>query len=548
MSKTFVTTLSNPNQTITYVNTLGQTVTTGRSMEVRVIVPDAAGDYPIVFYSHGHTAVPAGTGSSNAKALADLGYIVILPTHLDSLANPQAVRDAYPFDNAASTLHRVADMKYAFDQLPVLMALAPGYTADTATPVMAGHSHGSWTTSLLTGVVPQDTAYTALPSGNPYGLTSLVDARFKASMVLSPPGVTAIADAGPGFDGTSWNGYQMPSILITGTLDERGPLQDYRWRLEGIESAPSTGKHAVVLRDADHFQIGGFSASTAQTAAIVSAMDAFLDAYVRGEPNRLLDPATVLNSNSLYSEVLVKTSTATAGEMRGTESAEQIAGYDTPDLISGFDGADSLSGLGGNDTLVGGSGADQLNGGDGFDFVSYYTATFGVSVDLLYPILNSGDAIGDTFTSIEAIVGSNFADGLFGTETADVMYGAAGDDVMYGRAGDDVLLGTSGNDTMAGGQGDDTYYGTDYVSLDNDQLLIEGTTFGKDLFQGFGSNPGANHDVIRFLNGPFADFADVFANSHQFGTDVVITKDWTNWIVLVAVNKAELSADDFLFG
>jgi Ca2+-binding RTX toxin-like protein len=234
--------------------------------------------------------------------------------------------------------------------------------------------------------------------------------------------------------------------------------------------------------------------------------------------------------------------------LNGGAGADTLDGGAGADTLDGGAGADQLNGGADNDVLIGGAGADQLNGSDGFDFVSYYTATFGVSVDLLYPILNSGDAIGDTFTSIEAIVGSNFADGLFGTETADVMYGAAGDDVMYGRAGDDVLLGTSGNDTMAGGQGDDTYYGTDYVSLDNDQLLIEGTTFGKDLFQGFGSNPGANHDVIRFLNGPFADFADVFANSHQFGTDVVITKDWTNWIVLVAVNKNELSADDFLFG
>jgi serralysin len=232
----------------------------------------------------------------------------------------------------------------------------------------------------------------------------------------------------------------------------------------------------------------------------------------------------------------------------GGSGSDTFTGNAADNQLVGNGGNDSLNGGGGNDVLIGGSGADQLSGGDGFDFASYFTSTSGVTVDLANTSANTGDAAGDTYSLIEAVVGSNFADNLYGTETADVMYGAAGNDVMYGRGGDDVLLGTSGNDTMAGGQGDDTYYGTDYVSLDNDQLLIEGTTFGKDLFQGFGSNPGANHDVVRFLNGPFTDFADVFANSHQFGTDVVITKDWTNWIVLVAVNKNELSADDFLFG
>jgi hypothetical protein len=452
MSITYTTTLVNQNQTITYTNGQGQPVSATRSMEVRVIVPDVAGTYPVVFYSHGHSAVPAGSGSLNAKALADLGYIVILPTHLDSVSNPVAIRDAYPLENAASTLHRVADIKYAFDQLSTLMALAPGYTADTTTPVIAGHSHGSWTSYLLTGVVPQDPAYTALPPGNPYGLSSLVDARFKASMVLSPPGMSAVNDVGPGFSSTSWSGYTMPSLSLTGTLDSTTLEPDFAKRMAGFELAPAGGKHAVVLRDADHFQIGGFSATVAQTAALAQAMDAFLDAYVRGQPNRLLDPATVLDSNSLYSEVLLRSTTASIGEIRGVSTAEALSGYATSDLITGLDGADTLAGLGGNDTLKGGAGADVLNGGSGSDMASYASATAGVQVVMYDMTYSTGEAAGDSLSEIEAVQGSAHIDILVGDFLANTLLGGDGGDWLDGTYGGDALHGQSGSDSLVSRQ------------------------------------------------------------------------------------------------
>ncbi len=204
MAKTFLTQLANPAQTVTYANVAGLTVSVSRSMDVRVVTPDTPGTYPVVFYSHGHSANPGTVGSTNARALADQGYIVVLPTHIDSAANPAVLRDAYPIENPASTLHRVADIKYAFDNLQRVMAPATGYVADTSRPVMAGHSHGSWVTYLLTGAVPNDPAYTALPSGNPYGLTSLVDTRFVASMLLSPQSVSDVNAIGPGFGVNSW--------------------------------------------------------------------------------------------------------------------------------------------------------------------------------------------------------------------------------------------------------------------------------------------------------------------------------------------------------
>ena len=85
-------------------------------------------------------------------------------------------------------------------------------------------------------------------------------------------------------------------------------------------------------------------------------------------------------------------------------------------LLKGGAGQDKLFGDGGNDQLEGGIGADQLNGDAGFDAASYQAAAAAVTVylDPANAAKNSGDAKGDTFSSIENLIGSGFNDKLFG--------------------------------------------------------------------------------------------------------------------------------------
>ena len=71
-------------------------------------------------------------------------------------------------------------------------------------------------------------------------------------------------------------------------------------------------------------------------------------------------------------------------------------------------------GGGGDDIIVGGTGRDGIDGGDGIDTASYITAAAGVSANLVNPTLNTGDAAGDTYRSIENLVGSAFGDTLVG--------------------------------------------------------------------------------------------------------------------------------------
>ena len=127
------------------------------------------------------------------------------------------------------------------------------------------------------------------------------------------------------------------------------------------------------------------------------------------------------------------------------------AAGDTYISIEGFSGTnfnDILIGDINNNTLAGLAGADVLDGGGGFDFASYDTGGLtAVRASLTNPAINIGDAIGDTYTSIE---------GLIGTAFNDILIGDGNNNVLRGQGGNDTLEGLNGNDTIDGGSGIDT--------------------------------------------------------------------------------------------
>lgn len=83
----------------------------------------------------------------------------------------------------------------------------------------------------------------------------------------------------------------------------------------------------------------------------------------------------------------------------------------------------------GNDTLFGGAGADQLIGGEGTDTVSYADSTVGLTINTQTGI-HTGIAAGDTYSSIEAITGSNFSDVFVGDAGANIFNGGTGLDLL----------------------------------------------------------------------------------------------------------------------
>jgi hypothetical protein len=161
----------------------------------------------------------------------------------------------------------------------------------------------------------------------------------------------------------------------------------------------------------------------------------------------------------------------------GSNNADNLTG--TPD------GASVLYGNKGNDTLSGGAGKDVFDGGDDTDAVSYQSVDVGflgnlfggdgVLVDLLNKIGKGSEAEGDTYVSIENVIGSNlddkiqgdaFANKLEGKDSNDVLIGGDGVDQLYGGAGSDLLIAgkltdttgsssTTNNETVIGGAGSD---------------------------------------------------------------------------------------------
>jgi Ca2+-binding RTX toxin-like protein len=140
---------------------------------------------------------------------------------------------------------------------------------------------------------------------------------------------------------------------------------------------------------------------------------------------------------------------AGANTLVGNAGSDFLQAREGSDNLDGGDGADSLYGLEDNDVLVGGAGADYLSGGTGSDTASYQTAAAAVVVDLITPSLNAGDAEGDTFNSIEYLLGSKFDDALTGSSGANKIDGGDGNDTLVGGLGSDTLVGGAGVDTVS---------------------------------------------------------------------------------------------------
>jgi len=187
--------------------------------------------------------------------------------------------------------------------------------------------------------------------------------------------------------------------------------------------------------------------------------------------------------------------------VRGSDFDDILAGNNSTNELRGGDGDDILNGAGGNDRLYGGQGADAFNGGTGIDIAVYTEAAEGVGVDLAAVGFGIGtsttsEAIGDSYSSIEWVFGSDHNDFIAGDGANNRLEGRGGDDILLGQAGNDRLLGGDGGDVIFGGDGVDTIFGQD----GNDSLFGDA---GNDFF--FGSDGGdsmdggADFDTVSYL-------------------------------------------------
>ena len=122
------------------------------------------------------------------------------------------------------------------------------------------------------------------------------------------------------------------------------------------------------------------------------------------------------------------------------------------DAILGGQGDDILDGGSGNDTLSGQAGVDVFRGGAGVDTVDYSRESpFQLLVNLATNVASGGTGSGDTFYSIENLIGSDDRiDRFIGTSAANHFWGQGGGDYFNGGGGNDILDGGNDGDILYG--------------------------------------------------------------------------------------------------
>jgi Ca2+-binding RTX toxin-like protein len=133
----------------------------------------------------------------------------------------------------------------------------------------------------------------------------------------------------------------------------------------------------------------------------------------------------------------------------------------------------------------------------------------------------SGDALGDTFNSIEILKGSNFDDSMTGAAADETIRGKGGDDLLFGGDGNDIIRGGRGNDQLFGGADDDILKGGK-----GDDDMIGGTGSDTFIFKANQDNDTIldfedNIDILDFTGFGFATVAEAQAFATQVGANVV---------------------------
>ncbi|MFH8811486.1 alpha/beta hydrolase family protein [Streptomyces hygroscopicus] len=225
----------------------------GQDLHVRVSAPTTGHRLPVVVFSHGMT-LSMDDYTPLADYWASHGFVVVQPTHLDSLG-------LAPDDPRTPLIWRIRadDMTGILDRLDAVEAQVPGLAGrvDRDRVAVAGHSWGAQTASTLVGarVVGAD--------GTPG--ESLADPRVRAAVLLCLPG-TGGADLSPlaaqyfPFMSPDFAELKTPSLVVAGDHDQspltvRGP----DWFTDGYRLSPGA-TDLLTLFGAEH-GLGGIQGS-----------------------------------------------------------------------------------------------------------------------------------------------------------------------------------------------------------------------------------------------------------------------------------------------
>jgi predicted dienelactone hydrolase len=277
-----------------------------KDLEVRVRYPDVAqgapGRFPLVVFSHG-----AG-GSRDAfpdltAHWASHGYIVVLPTHADSIQLrrrsgedlSRLQRDLDSLRRDVKPLDRLADIVLLLDSIGVMEERIAGLRdrdgngrVDRDRIGAAGHSAGALTTQMAAGVKVRGAAPGALLEAHSVG-----DPRIDAAILISGQGTTNRM-----FTAQSWNELSKPMLVITGSKDVAAIGNETpASRREPFDRAKPGDKYLVFIDGATHSSYQGKGPGLRLdreqpsdvelemiTSVTSSSTLAFLDSYLKDDP------------------------------------------------------------------------------------------------------------------------------------------------------------------------------------------------------------------------------------------------------------------------
>ncbi len=188
----------------------------------------------------------------------------------------------------------------------------------------------------------------------------------------------------------------------------------------------------------------------------------------------------------------------------GDGGDDRLEGGTGNDILDGGANTDTLLGGSGNDTFRSSSGTDTVNGGGGYDTLDFSRSTVGATIDASAKTASGPGTA--SFTSIEAFIGSNYADSFRGSDGVNTFNGGAGADTIRAAGGADILTGGAGDDT--------------FVYLSRDVATSTGASRGMDTITDY-----AVGDVLDLADILKGDASGLAVSVETGGTRVSATID-----------------------
>jgi dienelactone hydrolase len=226
----------------------------GKHLSMRVTWPDGEGPFPLIVWSHGYLGSKDAYGPL-VEHWASHGYVVIQPTHSDSLSllprGERMARLREPFEftgegGLSDWRNRPLDVRLILDSLDWVEGEIPELSGriDREHIGVGGHSFGAFTTQLLAGVCTTEPGAEAAESH--------ADPRVDAALMISPQGRDTLLRDG------AWDTLTGPAMVITGTHDRGRNREPGTWRKEPYDFAPEGDKFLVWIEGAHH-SMGGIT-------------------------------------------------------------------------------------------------------------------------------------------------------------------------------------------------------------------------------------------------------------------------------------------------